>query len=190
MLVPFVQVGPFLCCFDNLCSAAPPLPPPRRRHPPLPPAPPPAVSQRAAEVEKAEPKIAYYCRMYALEQASGCATLCARQIAHGRLFTARQTVHGPCHLHKMERAAVCRCARFGPRVASVPANTGGALAPWPCLLSSPCPVPLPPAPCPLLPHRRRPPLLSPSAVSPRARRAWARSPRPSARPRSRGCSRR
>jgi len=28
------------------------------------------VLQRAQEVEKAEPKIAYYCRMYALEQAS------------------------------------------------------------------------------------------------------------------------
>lgn len=31
----------------------------------------PAVPQRAQEIERAEPKVAYYCRMYALEQVRG-----------------------------------------------------------------------------------------------------------------------
>lgn len=43
------------------------------RRPPHCPAP---LLQRAQEVERAEPKVAYYCRMYALEQASRAAVLC------------------------------------------------------------------------------------------------------------------
>ena len=34
------------------------------------------VVQRADEVGKMEPKVAYYCRMYAVDQARSCTTVC------------------------------------------------------------------------------------------------------------------